>query len=62
MKENNVDVVFWAMASVHSVTWTEDTRNESSVPSALLWKLEMSPPVGCGSRSTFQRFQGHSGQ
>lgn len=53
MQENNVDVVFW-------VTRTEDTRNESSVPSAFLWNLEMSPPGGCGGRSTFQRFQGRT--
>lgn len=44
---NNADIVFWAIASVHSVTQTEHTRNESSFP----WKRPKWRPlaVTCGS-------------
>lgn len=58
VQENNVDVVFWVMASVHSVTQTEDTRNESSVPSAFLWKLLNCLPLVAGCGRTFQRLRG----
>lgn len=53
MLENNLHIVFWVMACVHSVTQAEHTRSESSFP----WKLVKCRPLAViyGS-APFQRW------